>query len=467
MKKELSKGLKWFYGIGDLFFTMMSQVQDVFFNFFLTNIAMFDLGITTLIMTITTAVDAALSWVYGAVINGMKPMRWGRYRSWLVVVSWLVPILYMFKFMKIGDGVMSIVIITAAGIISSFIWNFPYVANMSIIAVIGKKPEDRMQLSSTRAVYSRVASMLFSYMGLPFADLLAGFVGEEYKFAALAFVLGVFFVIGYFIHFKLTDGYEEPLYEEMDTRAEAAKKDERPEKKKGTSGKSMIKGLFQNGPLLSLIVAEITRWLANFIILGCAIYYFQYVIGNSGMLATYLLIANILCMVGAFGSKYIARFVSAKTLFAGSFILMGAMLIAGRLFYTNVWIVIVFMSLAQFGYGCIYSTSPAMFADTAILAQYKTGEDSSAWIMGLGNVPLKIALVLRGLVINGVFALIGFSATMDIAQTTDAIKGGISNILLLIPGIAVVVGGLIILFGFRLNAKQVEEMSAAIEQRKQ
>lgn len=78
MKKELSKGLKRFYGIGDLCFTLMSQVQDVFFNFFLTNIALFSLGTTTLITTITTVVDAAFSWVYGAIINGTKPMGTSR-----------------------------------------------------------------------------------------------------------------------------------------------------------------------------------------------------------------------------------------------------------------------------------------------------------------------------------------------------------------------------------------------------
>ncbi|MDO4287998.1 MAG: MFS transporter [Eubacterium sp.] len=459
MKKELSKGLKRFYGIGDLCFTLMSQVQDVFFNFFLTNIALFSLGTTTLITTITTVVDAAFSWIYGAIINGTKPMRWGRYRSWLVVFTWIVPFIYTFKFIKVGEGILPIIIIIAAGIISSFIWNFPYVANMSIIPVVGKTPSARMQLSSTRAVYSRASSILFSYMGLPLADFLSNFVGESYKFGALAFVLGILMVIGYFIHFKLTEGYEEPLYDDTPSSVPSSKKKTR------TSGKSMLKGLFQNGPLLSLIVAEMTRWVANFVILGCAIYYFQYVAGDSSMLTTYLLIANIFCMIGAFASKYFAKKMSSKFLFFSSFILMGGMLSIARLFYNMPWIVIILMAIAQFGFGCIYSTSPAMFADTAILAEWKTGEDSSAWIMGLGNVPLKIALVLRGLIINGIFAIIGFSAT-ETGQVSTTLKVGISNIFLLIPGVAVLIGGVIILFGFKLTKQQIEEMSKDIESRR-
>ena len=72
MKKELSKSLKWFYGIGDLFFTLMTSVENYFFNFFLTNIVMLDLGIVTFIQTVTTVVDAVLSWTYGAIMNSIK-----------------------------------------------------------------------------------------------------------------------------------------------------------------------------------------------------------------------------------------------------------------------------------------------------------------------------------------------------------------------------------------------------------
>lgn len=156
---------------------------------------------------------------------------------------------------------------------------------------------------------------------------------------------------------------------------------------------------------------------------------------------------------------------SSKILFFLSFMLMGGMLVIARLFYSIPWIVIILMAVAQFGFGCIYSTSPAMFADTAILAEWKTGEDGSAWIMGLGNVPLKVALVLRGLLINGVFALIGFSAT-ETEQASTAIQSGISNVFLLIPGIAVLIGRIIILLGFKLTKQQIEQMSEDIEMRK-
>jgi len=460
MKTGLSKGLKRFYGIGDLFFTMMTQVENVFANFFLTNIALFDLGTTTLISTVTTVIDAAFSWIYGGIINGMKPMRWGRYRSWLVAFTWTIPFIYMFKFIKIGEGLLPIVIIIVAGVVSSIIWNFPYVANLSLISVVGKTPADRMQLSSSRAVYARSASILFSFMGLPFANLLAQFVGEDNKFAALAFVLASFMVVGYYIHFKLTEGYEETLNdtEDYSNQQQVAKKE-----KKGTSSASMLSALFQNRPLLTFMVADVGRWVANFVILGTAVYYFQYVLGDVGLLATYLVVANVACMIGAFATKYANKVLSTKTLTVLSFFLMGGALLGAKLFYGHAWIAIAFLSLAQFAFGFIYTVAPAMYADTAILAHWKTGEDSRAWIMGMGNVPLKVSLVLRGFIINGIFAAVGFSATLTADQITDTIKAGIADVLMLVPGIALILGGVIILFGFNLTTKQIEEMTADIE----
>ena len=73
--KALSKALKLFYGVGDCGFTLMTNVESYFFNFFLTNLAKFSLGTVSMITTIASAIDACLSWIYGAVLNSIKPKK--------------------------------------------------------------------------------------------------------------------------------------------------------------------------------------------------------------------------------------------------------------------------------------------------------------------------------------------------------------------------------------------------------
>lgn len=151
-RNGLSRALRIFYGVGDCGYTLTTNVESYFFSFFLTNMAQYSMATISVITTVTSVVCAILVGVAGGIINSGKPMRWGRYRSWLVVIPWLIPLIYPFQFVKIGDGVVSGLIIMAAAIISHTLWQFPYVASISMISVAGKTQEERAQLSSTRAM---------------------------------------------------------------------------------------------------------------------------------------------------------------------------------------------------------------------------------------------------------------------------------------------------------------------------
>ena len=59
-KKKLSTSLKYFFGIGDFGFNLMTNVENYYFQFFLTNVAAFSVGLAGVISTIYTIVDAAL-----------------------------------------------------------------------------------------------------------------------------------------------------------------------------------------------------------------------------------------------------------------------------------------------------------------------------------------------------------------------------------------------------------------------
>ena len=341
-KKGLSKALKLFYGIGDCGFTLMTNVESYYFNFFLTNLAQFGLATVSFITTTASVIDACLSWIYGAILNSIKPKKWGRYRSWLILLPWLVPFLYAFQFLKIGDGPLSIAIIIAAAVVSHVVWNFPYVANVSMIAVAGKTPDDRAHLASTRAAWANFSKVIFSYVGPPLAALFAGMIGEKSQYGATAFVLGCIMAVLYFAHFKMFDGYEEA---EAAANSAAAKKDTTK-----TGGMDLIKALLQNPPLLSLLLADLAKWMFNFVCSGVAIYYFTYVAQNADLLARYILISNILCVIGSYFAKNMAKKISTRSTTIVTFFAMAVILIAANFIYSNVTLVIVLLSAAQFGY---------------------------------------------------------------------------------------------------------------------
>ena len=456
-KKPLSKALKLFYGVGDCGFTLMSNVESYFFNFFLTNLASFDLGIVTAITTISSTVDACLSWIYGAILNSIKPKKWGRYRSWLVLLPWIVPFLYAFQFIKIGNGIVSAVIVTVAAIASHVVWNFPYVANVSMISVAGATPDDRAQLSSTRAAWANFSKIIFSYVGVPLASVFAGIVGETNQYGAVAFVLAWVMVVLYFAHFKMFDGYEEVSTEDFqETKKDTTK----------TSGMDLVRALLQNPPLIALMIADLSKWAFNFIVSGIAMYYFTYVAKDAGLLTTYILISNIFCVVGSYLAKSVAKKFSTRTGTIGTFILMAAVMIAANFLYTNVWLVVFLMSLAQLGYGIAYACTPALYSDTIIYSEWKTGKNATGWISGLQNVPLKVGVMLRGISISACLAIAHFTPGMDASQATVELQKGICLGFMIIPACALLLSAVILLFGFKITREKVEQYRAEIDARR-
>lgn len=459
-KKGLSKALKLFYGVGDCGFTLMSNIESYYFNFFLTNLAQFSLPMVTLITTISSTVDAVLSWIYGAILNSIKPMKWGRYRSWLIVIPWLVPFLYAFQFIKLGDGWVAAIVIIIAAIASHVAWNFAYVANVSMISVAGKTPEERSQLSSTRAAWANFSKVIFSYVGPGLAAVLAGVIGEVNQYGAAAFVLGCIMAVLYYVHFRMFDGYEEVQTDQI-AKAKAEKK----AAKDKTGGMDLIRALLQNPPLIALLIADLAKFMFNFVLMGVATYYFAYVAGDDGMLAPYILVTNIFCVVGAYLSKTLSNKFTTRTTTIGVMAIQAVLLIVSYLFYNNVTLVIVLMSVAMFGYGITYACTPALYGDTIVYSEWKTGKNAAGWISGLQNVPLKVSIMTRGIIINACLAMGGWVSGSEIVEASEELKNAISIGFMVIPAIALIVAVVALIFGFKLTKDKVNKYAAEIAAR--
>ena len=181
-------------------------------------------------------------------------------------------------------------------------------------------------------------------MGLPFATLLAGYVGEKNKFAAAAFCLGILMVVTYFAHFKMTEGYEE-----IETETAGKKND-----KTKITIREMFASLFQNPPLMVLMLADLAKWCVKFVTAASAIYYFRDAMGNPGLMTTYLLCVAIGAIIGAFSMRYIAKAISSRTTMIIAYAGMAVSLFLVYIFYGNAMTVIALMTLAQFFYGMAF-----------------------------------------------------------------------------------------------------------------
>ena len=451
---------KVFFGIGDFAFASMTNVESYFFNFFLTNVAEFSLGVVTTIATITSTIDAALCWIYGGIINAVKPGKFGRYRTWLVTLPWLVPFLYLFQFMKIGDGVVSYVVVVLGFVLSHIVWNIPWVANVTLVSVCGRTPAGRARMSSSRATWSSISSITFGYIGPPLAIFLAPIIGEQNRYGGVAFVLGVFMVLGYFINFFVTSGLEE-----IESAADIAKK----QSKTKATPKDMGKAFAQNPSLICLMIADIPRHCLNFTAMGIIPYYFQYVGQNMALMPIYILLVNgIARTIGAYMSGILAKKLSGRSALLMTYSVMFVSLLLVYMNYLNVYMMITFMFFVNMAIGYTNAAMIACYADTAVYAQWKLGVDARGWIVGLNVLPLKIGVIGRSTIINISLAMIGFNAAAIRANPeliTPALQRGITSAFTLIPCAMLVVGLLLLLFGYKLSKEKLAQYQEEINAR--
>ncbi|MCI7100133.1 MAG: MFS transporter [Lachnospiraceae bacterium] len=463
-KKELNWGQKYFFGIGDLGFNFMSNIETYYFSYFLTNVAAFPLALVTMITTIGSMVDAALSWVYGIILNKMKPLKWGRYRSILAVLPWMVPFLYLFQFKAFGNGMFAAIIIIIGTISSHIIWNFPYVANMSIINVAAADAEQRNALSSVRGLWTYIARCTYSYIGPGVVTFLAAKLGESNGYAAAAFVFGCVMAAGYFAHFVMFKGYEETGAEEvarMEREAASAKK------AGNTKKVGLLSAIASNPQLLGVLGSYLLYMMNSFCYSAFAVYYGSYIAQDAGFVSRYLLFANITAVVGSIVSKRVANKLSTKTTYQMAFLILAVMYGVAFVFRWNPTIVIVATSVAGFFTAFVTVMIVPMLANCAIYSEYKTGVNCTGTVMGFINIPIKVAIVTRGLLISAVLGITGFSASIAVEEASMSVKNGIAAGFTLIPAVFLIIGLLIVTFGYHLTDDKIAECSAEIAKRKQ
>ena len=447
--KGLSNSLKYLFGVGDAGFNLMSNIETFYFMSFLTGLGGFSPAIAGIINSVFSTVDACLSWIYGGILNGTKAKKWGRYRSWLILLPWIVPVLYAFQFIRIAENeILSAIVIIAAAISSHVVWNIGYVANATLISVVGQTAEERATLASSRGTWNNIGSLLFSYLGLPLATLLAGFVGEKNQWAAAAFALGILMVLGYYAHFKMTEGYEEI---ETEASPKATNKVTVPE---------MFRSLFQNPQLLILMIADLAKWCVKFVTAASAIYYFRDAMGNPGLMVPYSLAIALAAIVGSFVTRYMAKALSNRTTTIISYVGMAVALLMVYVCYANATMVIAMMTIAQFFYGIAYSVSPALYADTVVYATWKSGKNAAGWIMGLQNLPLKVGVFLRGTIVSACLVAVNWQSGVLLEGSA---RQGMTIAMGLVPAILCGVGTLLLVFGYKLTREKIAQYQAEID----
>ena len=454
MVEKLKKSLLHTYGIADLGFVLMVNMEVYFFPIFLTDHAQFSLSMSGQILGITSLVDIFFALVAGVLLQKATLKFGGKYRSWFLVGPPVVAVLFLLQFTKIGSDSVAAVIIIFGFLSSHLIWNIVVTAGGSMVGRLSQLPDERTILSTSRAQGISAAGLIFSVTAPPMMLFFSTHTNDIVGVTITVGIFNILMVLGYWYIFKMTAG-KDPYDEAGSDSAQ------------GNAGPS-IWGMFllslKNPPLLLLICAEVFRNSYVLVITALVAYYFKYVFSLSEYyLSIFILAISISRLSGTVVASWIGIKIGKRNAYWTSLVL-AAMGFGSAIFCSrDPWSFTVVFCIASLLGMVAGSMSTALFSDTVVYGEWKTGKNNRAFTMALQSFAIKVAVFIRNLVVSIGLIAIGFVANTD---PTPGVIEGLRSITIFSPAVVCVISAAIFFFGYKIEDSQVPGMQDEIFSKK-
>jgi Na+/melibiose symporter-like transporter len=308
-------------------------------------------------------------------------------------------------------------------------------------------------LSASRAQGMAAAGLVFSITSMPMILFFGKHTNKIAGFTVSVAVYTILMILGYWFIFRMTAG-RDPYDEAVLGGSNATL---------GKSVREIVLVVFRNPPLMFLALAQTFSSTGYFLITAVAVYHFTYVVGKPAFLTIFILATSIARLVGTFAAAWIGVKLGKRNSY-WIFLALGAAGFAGAKFLSrDPWaFTLVFCVFIMFA-AVVSSLNTALFSDTVVYGEWKTGRNIRAFTMALMNLPVKVGVLIRSAIMTVGLMAIGFVANAD---PTPRVVEGISSIMTLGPAAAYAIAAIIFFFGYKMEDADVVKMQAEIAARK-
>jgi len=448
---HLKKSLLYTYGIADLAFVLMVNMEIYFFPAFLTDHAQFSLAAVGQILGITSAVDIIFALAAGVLLQKVTLKFGGKYRSWFLVGPPVVAVLFLLQFTKIGSDSVAAIIIVFGFFSSHLIWNIVVTAGGAMVGRLSPLTDERTILSTSRAQGISVAGLIFSATAVP---MMVGFSDLTNDILGVTITVGVYnllMVLGYWYIYWKTSGMDP--YDETDYTQKNAE----------PSVWDMLVLSVKNPPLMLLIVAEVFRSAYLLVITAFAHYYFKYVLNEYSFMSIFILAISIARLSGTVVSSWIGVKIGKRHAYWISLVLTAIGFGSAIFWSDHVWSFTIIFCVASMLGMIAGSMVTALFSDTVVYGEWTSGVNIRAFTMGLQSFAIKVGILIRSAVVYFGLDAIGYEANTN---PSAGVVEGIRSIMIFTPAAACVIAAAIFFFGYKLDDAHVLRMQDEIVARK-
>ncbi|AFM41741.1 glycoside/pentoside/hexuronide transporter [Desulfosporosinus acidiphilus SJ4] len=449
METRLKKSIINLYGLPSFGFQLFVSMEVFYFAAFLTDYAKLPMALAGSVLMITSIFD--ILWVPTAgVILEKSNMKWGKYRSWLLVGPPFAALFFILQFSKIGSPTLNAIIITLGFVISHLIWNIYYGGHIALNSSMTTVREERIAMASNRGMFNSLGAISFSLIGMPMI-LALGKGNPPMGYTLTVVCTGAVMIISYYVLFFMTKDYAF-----HGTAVSTGKSEEK------MSIGEMLKQIVVNPPLIGLMLGELGRYLGRFVIFGLAFYYFKYVVNNLAAITIFMTGLNVVTFFGAAITNPLAKKIGERNTYILSLLIFIIGLLAVWALPMNYISFMVIMFIAYLGYGMPDALGVAMYSATVDYGEWKTGKNARGFIMSLISFPIKAAILVRSVIITAVLAGAGYVANM---KPTPVLANGIKDGIALVPAIIMLIGLLFIVLLYKITPAKLVQLQKEIADR--
>ncbi|MFZ7133280.1 MAG: MFS transporter [Eubacteriales bacterium] len=448
-RKAIQKKKLRFWGAADIGEGFVATVTTTFFAVFLTDIARLPLAWVSLVMLITSWFDFFIAPTAGAIMSTIKPKKWGKLRSWLFICPPIAAFFFVFHFASFSNPILTAITTTGSFMLARLTYNISWTANLSMIGVMSSTPKERAKLTSQRMAGFNIGKLSSGYI----APIIVAYflsTNERFAYPAVMVLAGVILISGHLIHFNISRGYEN----------EGSSVD----KRDTLTLKEILISLGKNPQLLITILIDLSSNMGTFVLPSLVVYYYNYVSGIPTLLSLHLFLTGLggLCgtlIIRVFGDKIKDH--KKQLLF--TYLIVAVLMFSCRFVAYQPYLFLAINVITQTIIGTNQPLELGLYMDNVIYNEWKTGINANSAIMGMANLPVKLAIILRSIIVPFALMSAGYVAGMD---PTPELKNSLINAYTIIPAIIPLIGFILLKFFYKFSREDVAKMKLEIQQRK-
>jgi GPH family glycoside/pentoside/hexuronide:cation symporter len=390
-----------FYGFASF---LATTVPGSYFQLFMTDKLLIGAAVVASILTAARVIDFFVCAITGAIMEKSR-LKWGKYRSWVVILRWVVLGSMIAMFFNTTAIPLSarVAICLVAYLGMNLSMNFVGTATFGILALLaGPSQENRQKLSIRQTQFMVVGQIFISASAIPFLNLIEPAVGAINNYTILALAAALIFFLGMTVLGNVVKPYDKPALTGGAPGAPPV-----------TVG-DMARAVFTNGQLLVYMLAQVFLMAGSFGIAPLGAYYFIYILGNFNLMAVAMTAITCFSLLASIiGPKIGVKLGKKKAMITG--LIVASLGSFGMAFFGHLGLP-VYISIM-----CINMVGTYMFVgfgvnyilDCGEYGFWKTGKDNRTVLMSMFNLPMKAGILLGGAIGAFGFAAIGYTAGED------------------------------------------------------